>query len=242
MAIDPKRSALIINDMQVDAIGPEGAFADLGAPEHAKSQNVVEQVNRLADAARKIGMPVIWVVHYETASHADTKTNCAVFKAIVEADSLVKGSKGAELVPGCEPQDGDLIVEKQRMSAFAGTALDAKLRGLGVEKIVISGAWTNFSVEGTARQGADLGYEVVVVTDGTVTMNDEWQNVALKHALEDRRAPVRRRGDRGDRHVRARCGRQACSHAASRRRLRAAIGAFPWERAVPRRGPARTRR
>ena len=126
MAIDPKRSALIINDMQVDAIGPEGAFADLGAPEHAKSQNVVEQVNRLADAARKIGMPVIWVVHYETASHADTKTNCAVFKAIVEADSLVKGSKGAELVPGCEPQDGDLIVEKQRMSAFAGTALDAE--------------------------------------------------------------------------------------------------------------------
>ncbi|MCY4086304.1 MAG: cysteine hydrolase [Actinomycetia bacterium] len=183
MAIDPSSSALIINDMQVDAIGPEGAFADSGAPEHAISQNVVAQVNRLADAARAAGMPVIWVVHYETASHADTKQNAEIFKGIVEADSLVKDTPGAALVPGCEPQDADLIVEKQRMSAFAGTSLDAKLRGLGVEKIVISGAWTNFSVEGTARQGADIGYEVVVVTDGTVTMNDEWQNVALNYAL-----------------------------------------------------------
>ena len=169
--------------MQVDVIGPEGAFADSGAPEHAKSQNIVEQVNRLADAARTVGMPVIWVLHYETPGHADTKQNAELFKSIVDADSLVKGTPGAELVPGCEPQPGDLIVEKQRMSAFAGTSLDSKLRGLGVEKIVISGAWTNFSVEGTARQGADMGYEVVVATDGTVTINEEWQSIALNYAL-----------------------------------------------------------
>jgi len=50
---------------------------------------------------------------------------------------------------------------------------------------VISGAWTNFSVEHTARHGADAGYRAIVVTDGTSTINDEWHNAGLNYALEN---------------------------------------------------------
>ena len=48
---------------------------------------------------------------------------------------------------------------------------------------MITGAWTNFSVEHTSRDGADLGYEIAVVTDGTATIDDDWQNAALNYAL-----------------------------------------------------------
>ena len=61
--------------------------------------------------------------------------------------------------------------------------LDIKLRGLGAEKIVITGAWTNMSVEMTTRQGADNGYEVVVVSDGTSTVNEDFQKAALEYAV-----------------------------------------------------------
>jgi gluconolactonase len=71
-----------------------------------------------------------------------------------------------------------------RMNAFHGTRLDTILRGCGIETLVITGAWTNFSVEHTARHGADAGYEIVVATDGTSTINDEWQNAAMNYALE----------------------------------------------------------
>ena len=56
--IDPKAAAMIIQDLQNDVIIEGGAFADSGAPAHATSQNVVENVKGLAAAARKAGVPV----------------------------------------------------------------------------------------------------------------------------------------------------------------------------------------
>ena len=45
--LDPARSALIIQDLQNDVIAEGGAFAESGAPAHAASQNVVENVKSL---------------------------------------------------------------------------------------------------------------------------------------------------------------------------------------------------
>lgn len=63
LELDAATSALIIQDLQNDVIAEGGAFADSGAPAHAASQNVVENVKVLAAAARKAGMAVIHV-HY----------------------------------------------------------------------------------------------------------------------------------------------------------------------------------
>jgi gluconolactonase len=86
-------------------------------------------------------------------------------------------------VDGLEPQQSDHVVEKMRMNGFYDTRLDVLLRGLGADTIVITGAWTNMSIEHTARHGADAGYRVVVVSDGTSTTGEEWQNAALNYAM-----------------------------------------------------------
>jgi nicotinamidase-related amidase len=70
-----------------------------------------------------------------------------------------------------------------RMNGFYATTLETLLRGLGADTIVISGAWTNMSIEHTARHGADAGFEVVVVSDGTSTISDEWHDAGLNYAL-----------------------------------------------------------
>ena len=177
------RSALIIQDMQNDVIIDGGAFADSGAPEHAKSQNVVENVKRLAEAARQAGMPVIHVHYIVEEGAPGLKQNAPLFAGLKDANALVRGSWGAAPAEGLEPQPGDHVVEKMRMNGFYDTRLDILLRGLGAETIVITGAWTNMSIEHTARHGADAGYEVVVVSDGTSTTGDEWQHAALNYAL-----------------------------------------------------------
>ncbi len=181
--LEAKRSALIIQDLQNDVITEGGAFADSGAPDHAKSQNVVENVRRLAEAARKAGMPVIHVHYIVEEGAPGLKQNAPLFMGVKDANALVRGSWGAAPVDGLEPQSGDHVVEKMRMNGFYDTRLDILLRGLGVETIVITGAWTNMSIEHTARHGADAGYEVVVVSDGTSTTGDEWQHAALHYAL-----------------------------------------------------------
>lgn len=183
MNLDPGRTALIIQDLQNDVIAEGGAFADSGAPAHAQSQNVVENVKNLAQAARDAGVPVIHVHYIVERGAPGLKLNAPLFQGVKEADALVRGTWGAAPVDGLEPQEGDLVVEKTRMNGFYNTILDNLLRGFGTETLVITGAWTNMSIEHTARHGADAGYEIVVVSDGTSTVNDEWHNVGLNYAL-----------------------------------------------------------
>ena len=183
LQLDPKRSALIIQDLQNDVIIEGGAFADSGAPAHATAQNVVGNVADLAAACRAAGVPVIHVWYVVEQGAAGLRQNAPLFQGVKEADALVRGTWGAAPAEGLEPQDGDHIVEKMRMNGFYETRLDILLRGLGADTIIVSGAWTNMSIEHTARHGADAGYEVVVPSDGTSTTGDEWQNAALNYAM-----------------------------------------------------------
>jgi gluconolactonase len=183
LRLDAKRCALIIQDLQNDVIIEGGAFSDSGAPVHAKSQNVVENVARLADAARSAGTTVIHIYYIVEEGAPGLKQNAPLFVGVKEANALVRGTWGAAPVDGLEPRPGDHIVEKMRMNGFYDTRLDTLLRGLEAETIVITGAWTNMSIEHTARHGADAGYEVVVVSNGTSTIGEEWQRAALEYAL-----------------------------------------------------------
>jgi len=183
VALDPSRTALIIQDMQNDVIIEGGAFADSGAPEHAKQQNAVENVRRLAEACREAGVPVIHVWYIVEAGAPGLKQNAPLFEGVKESNALVRGSWGAAPADGLEPVEGDHVVEKMRMNGFYETRLDILLRGLGADTIVITGAWTNMSIEHTARHGADAGYRVWVASDGTSTTGDEWQQAALNYAM-----------------------------------------------------------
>src|SRR5207253_10925900 len=170
--IDPGRAALIIQDLQNDVMAEGGAFAESGAPQHAKEQNVVENVKQLAEACRSAGIPVIHVHYIVEDGAPGLKLNAPLFQGVKEANALVRGSWGAAPAEGLEPQPGDHVVEKMRMNGFYNTRLDILLRGLGAETIVITGAWTNMSIEHTARHGADAGYEVFVISDGTSTTGE----------------------------------------------------------------------
>ena len=182
---DPGKSALIIQDLQNDVIMPGGAFTrdDPSPAEHAKSQNVVGNARALARAARAAGMPVVHVWYVVEPGAPGLALNAPLFQGVKGLKALVRGTHGAAPVKGLEPRKGDFVVEKMRMNAFHGTNLDTLLRGLGVETVVITGAWTNFSIEHTARHAADAGYSAIVVTDATSTVNDDWQNAALNYAL-----------------------------------------------------------
>lgn len=183
LKLDPARAALIIQDMQNDVIIEGGAFADSGAPAHAIAQGVVGNVQSLAEAFRAAGAPVIHVWYIVEPGAAGLKLNAPLFAGVKEANALVRGTWGAAPAEGLEPREGDHVVEKMRMNGFFDTRLDVLLRGLATETIVITGAWTNMSIEHTARHGADAGYEVIVASDGTSTTGEDWHRAALEYAM-----------------------------------------------------------
>ncbi|HEY2937434.1 MAG TPA: isochorismatase family cysteine hydrolase [Gaiellaceae bacterium] len=183
MRIDPRTTALLVVDLQNDTVGEQGAFADSGAPAFAREHGVIENVMRLVEACRAAELQVIHVWHVDELGHRDSTRNADLFRGIAAADALVRGTWGVQPVPGLEPHDRDMVVEKQRMSSFNCTTLDTKLRVLGATTVIVCGAWTNWAIEHTCRDAADHGYETIVVTDGTATISEEFQRAALDYAL-----------------------------------------------------------
>jgi gluconolactonase len=183
--VDASRAVLIIQDMQNDVMIEGGAWADTGAPEHAKEQNVIENIRKLADGCRAAGIPVIHVHYIVEEGAPGHKLNAPLFQGVKETGGLVRGSWGAAPAEGLEPQDGDHVVEKMRMNAWEGTRLETLLKGFGRDTVIVTGAWTNMSVEHTARTGADKGYYMIVPEDCCSTMNADWHNASINYALQN---------------------------------------------------------
>ncbi|ORE92232.1 gluconolactonase [Stappia sp. 22II-S9-Z10] len=184
-ALDPARCALIIQDMQNDAISEGGAFAASGAPAHCREQRAVENAARLAERCRALGVPVIFVWFIVEEGAAGVTMNAPLFEGLVSENALVRGSWGAAPVEGLEARPGDYIVEKCRMSAWEGTRLETILKAEGRDTLISCGAWTNMSVEHTARTGADKGYLMIVPEDACATMNADWHRASIDYALQN---------------------------------------------------------
>ena len=183
--LDSSRCALIIQDMQNDVVMEGGAFAASGSPAHCRQQNAITNAARLAQAARSRGIPVIHVWFIVEAGAPGVTMNAPLFEGLADAKALVRGGWGSAPVPGLEAQPGDHIVEKQRMSAWEGTRLETVLKALGRDVVIVTGAWTNMSIEHTSRTGADKGYFMVVPEDCCSTMNADWHNASINFAMQN---------------------------------------------------------
>jgi gluconolactonase len=183
--LDAGRCALIIQDMQNDVVMEGGAFAASGSPQHCREQNAIENARRLAEQCRRLKIPVIHVWFVRPAGGQGMTLNAPLFEGVISSNGLVEGTWGAAPVPGLEAQPGDHIVRKMRMSAWEGTSLETVLKAEGRDILIETGAWTNMSIEHTARTGADKGYVMIIPEDACSTMNADWHRAAINYALQN---------------------------------------------------------
>lgn len=86
---------------------------------------------------------------------------------------LRPGLAGNEPRAEAAPIDGEPVYRQRVNSAFIGTSLEAELRRIGLERLVIIGLTTNHCVSTTARMAGNLGVETWVVSDATATFDRE---------------------------------------------------------------------
>jgi nicotinamidase-related amidase len=159
--VRPDNSALLIVDMSRD-------FVDTGHP--MASGEAAALATRLAPfvaRCRAAGLPVIYVNHVHQPNAHDMGRLALRFPAIAERKVLCGGTRGVEICDALAPQPGDLIVEKIRQSGFTYTSLEAVLRELGVQNVMVSGVSTSACVECTARDAISRDFEVIFLSDGT---------------------------------------------------------------------------
>lgn len=165
--IDPQRTALIVIDIQKGFCDPESRMEKSGVGT-ANQRAIIPDVLKLVDFAHERGMPVLWSqqVHFpddvtrkrrSIPSHQDKQkwTPC------------LRGTWEVDFMPEAEAAIGpdDYVVEKHRASVFFETTLDAKLRMLGAEQVIVSGCNTDFCVETTIRDAYYRDLDVIVVEE-----------------------------------------------------------------------------
>jgi len=99
------------------------------------------------------------------------------------ARALTIGSKGHELWPELDVRSEDLIVAKNRYSAFiqGSSKLAEILRARAVDTILVTGTVTNVCCESTARDAMMLNFKTVMLTDGNAAVTDADHNASLSN-------------------------------------------------------------
>jgi len=183
LEIDKGQTALLVMDLENDLIHEEGAFKDFGFAKMVKDNDVLGKVNTLLGAARRGGVKVIYISVKFRPGHPEASRSAGLFQAVIGANALVEGTWGATIHDAVSPQEGEPVVTKRAVSAFAGSDLENLLRSSGITALILSGVATNFVVEGTAREASDRGYNVVVVGDCCASVSQEAHDSALTTAL-----------------------------------------------------------
>jgi ureidoacrylate peracid hydrolase len=81
----------------------------------------------------------------------------------------LRGTWGAEIIDELKPQAGDIVVEKQRYSAFFATNLDMILKTHSIKYLAFAGVTTSICVEASLRDAFYLEYFPILISDATAT-------------------------------------------------------------------------
>lgn len=144
--------------MTVSALLVIDVQQDVMAPSPV-AERVIATINGLIGSARAADVPVIFVRHHD--------------------EGLLVDSAGWQLDPRLDRRDSEPIVDKTYRDAFLATNLDDVLRDSGARRLVITGAQSDFCVQGTANSAPAHGYDVTLVSDGHTTEPYELAGVAV---------------------------------------------------------------
>ncbi|MFI5890193.1 cysteine hydrolase family protein [Actinoplanes sp. NPDC051513] len=127
-------------------------------------------------AARAGGLPVISVMVGFRPGFPEVSPRNKIFGGIAAR----AGSGSNEIHPDVAPLDGDVVVTKRRVSAFAGSDLDVVLRAGEIDHLILTGIATSGVVLSTLRQAADLDFRLTVVGDCCLDNDPEVHRVLVE--------------------------------------------------------------
>lgn len=170
MSFDPRRSAVLSMDLQAGVVSV-----------YVKDEGLIPRVAGLVDEARRAGLLIIHVkVGFRPNVPEASPRNrfLSAVKASPRHQEFFQGESGA-IHPALTPRDGDLVVTKTRVSAFAGTDLDLLLRAHGIETLVLLGVATSGVVLATLLAAFDADYELIAIRDCCADLDAELHEALL---------------------------------------------------------------
>jgi nicotinamidase-related amidase len=167
------RSAIIVIDMANDFVYEGGVIADAGGPDYRRrAEAIVAPLARLLTAARKAGVPVIYVTDAHQPDDAELRK---------WPPHAMKGTWQAEIVAGVRPEQGDVVLEKRTYSPFLSTDLERTLHERGITRLYVTGLHTDCCARHTSGDAFQRGLDLVWVTDALQAFTQEAHEAGLEY-------------------------------------------------------------
>jgi nicotinamidase-related amidase len=140
------KPAVIAIDIQNEYFAPHGKWI---LPE---GEAALARINALLASAREIGVPIFHLQHEELGATSGV---------------FVPGSVGVETYPGLEVLPSETRITKHFPGSFTQTPLEANIRHVEADTVVICGFMTQLCCDTTTRQADERGYRALFAADGT---------------------------------------------------------------------------
>src|SRR5436190_14219351 len=111
-AIDPKKTAMIVVDMQNDFVASGAAM------ETPAARYIIPQLAKALRICREAGIKIIYTAHVHRSDGCDMGLFDDMHPPIANREALVDGTPGVEIYPELAPAAGEHVIKKHRYSGF----------------------------------------------------------------------------------------------------------------------------
>ncbi|MDO8468000.1 MAG: cysteine hydrolase [Nanoarchaeota archaeon] len=150
------KKALILVDFENEWIDKRSAYyvGDIS--------EAIEKTNKLIDFCRRKGYKIIFTRHVEKDSE----------------EAFADNSVNVKIIERLHKKESDLMITKKKISPFYKTNLEQEL--IGIKEIVVCGILTNLCVRSLIQDAYDRDFEIKVIKDCCVSLDEETQNFTFK--------------------------------------------------------------
>ncbi len=166
--------ALIVVDMQNGFVSNGGSYDRLGM-NIENYQKVIPKIKELINFCRKEKIPIFYTEAIREPSGIDLLLNVHNILPRTGEERLqnknipicVRGTWDAQTIDEISPTEKDHIILKRCDSAFQDTELRMWLNTLKINTLLFCGIDTSICVETSLRDGFNIGFDVILVSDAT---------------------------------------------------------------------------
>ncbi len=167
------KTALLVCDLINSILQANGEPAELLA-----------QSKKAIDFARSENIPVIYIVVQFRKGYPDINPNNKFFEFVRNGKiDLTENTESTRIHSAVQPQENDFIITKRRISAFSGSDLEAVLKSLAIETLVLCGISTSGVILSTTREASDKDYKITILKDACFNKDEEVHQVLINKVL-----------------------------------------------------------
>ena len=165
-----KNTAVLLIGMQNDHFGQDCMMRSaIENPERIDTikHRILDLISTLSDSDVTIlNLPILF-----REGHPEITQQVGILATIKQASLFVEGTKGGNVISELDDWSDRVPTLSGRtgFNAFVDTSLNDFLTERGIQQLVLVGASTAVCIDSTARTGYEMGYDILILDDCTIS-------------------------------------------------------------------------